>query len=146
MLFLLILFLDFLYFFNSLNLHQLIFPNSKLIIILQTWPNYLQPWKELCTLRRKGGLGFKTTKSTNKALLAKLAPMIASKRDSLCMKILRLKYKDRHDPAEDQWLIPLNMAFIIDEIWYQRNLLLNHCAKINIEESFKRVRHKLMNI
>ena len=46
-------------------------------------------------------------------------------------------------PAEDQWLIPLNMAFIIDEIWYLRNQVLNHCAEINIEESFKRVKHKL---
>lgn len=49
-------------------------------------------------------------------------------------------------PAEDQWLMPLNMAFVIDEIWYQKNQVLNHCAKINIEESFMRVRHKLMNI
>lgn len=60
-------------------MHQLIFPSSVLIIILQTWPNHLQAWKELCTPRRKGGLGFKTTKSTNKAPLAKLAWMIASK-------------------------------------------------------------------
>ena len=33
----------------------------------------------------------------NQALLAKLAWMIASKRDSLCMRILRAKYKVRND-------------------------------------------------
>ena len=33
----------------------------------------------------------------NKALLAKLAWMIALKRDSLCMRILRAKYKVRND-------------------------------------------------
>ena len=35
----------------------------------------------------------------NNALLAKLAWMIASKRDSLCMSILRAKYK-----VKDDWL------------------------------------------
>ena len=54
-------------------------------------------WEDLCILKGKGGLGFKTTKSTNKALLAKLACMIANKCDSLCMEILRTKYKVRHD-------------------------------------------------
>ena len=44
-------------------------------------------------------------------------------------------------PAEDQWLIPLNMAIVIDEIWYLKNQVQNQCAEINIEESFKRVRH-----
>lgn len=33
----------------------------------------------------------------NNALLAKLAWMVASKRDSLCMSILRAKYKVRND-------------------------------------------------
>ena len=46
-------------------------------------------------------------------------------------------------PVEDQWLIPLNMAFVIDEIWYLWDQVLNHCAEINIEESFKRIKHKL---
>ena len=54
-------------------------------------------WEDLCIPKGKGGLGFKTTKSTNKAFLAKLTWMIASKRDSLCMEILRTKYKVRHD-------------------------------------------------
>lgn len=44
-----------------------------------------------------GGLGFKRAMDVNNALLAKLAWMIASKRDSLCMSILRAKYKVRHD-------------------------------------------------
>ena len=50
-------------------------------------------------------------------------------------------HKKAYCPAEDQWLIPLNMAIVIDEIWYLRNQVLNQCAEINIEESFKRVRH-----
>lgn len=54
-------------------------------------------WDDLCTPRSKGGLGFKKTKSTNKTLLAKLTWMIASKRDSLRMEILRTKYKVRQD-------------------------------------------------
>ena len=29
--------------------------------------------------------------------------------------------KKAYCPAEDQWLIPLNMAIVIDEIWYLKN-------------------------
>ena len=56
-------------------------------------------WDELCYPRNIGGLGFKKAKNTNFALLAKLAWMIASKRDSLCMRILKTKYK-----VKDDWL------------------------------------------
>lgn len=49
--------------------------------------------------KEKGGLGFKKAKDNNSALLAKLVWMITSKRDSLCMSILRGKYKVR-----DSWL------------------------------------------
>ena len=48
-------------------------------------------------LRSVGGLGFKKAKNFNSALLAKLAQMITSKRDSLCMRILRSKYKVKED-------------------------------------------------
>lgn len=47
-------------------------------------------WKE-------GGLSFKKAKNINNALLAKLAWMVATKRDSLCIKILRSKYKVKED-------------------------------------------------
>ena len=50
-------------------------------------------WDKLCFPKKQGGLGFKKAKEVNNALLAKLAWMIASKRDSLCMSILRAKYK-----------------------------------------------------
>ena len=40
-------------------------------------------------------LGFRKRKNFNNALLAKLAWMIASNRDSLCMNLLRSKYKVR---------------------------------------------------
>ena len=46
-----------------------------------------------------GGLGFKKHKDINFALLAKLAWMIVSNRDSLCMQVLRAKYK-----IKQEWL------------------------------------------
>ena len=54
-------------------------------------------WEKLCYPRSDGGLGFKKSKSINSALLAKLAWMVASKRDSLCLRILRAKYKVKED-------------------------------------------------
>lgn len=57
-------------------------------------------WKgrdHLCHPVKEGGLRFKKAKNINKALLAKLVWMVASNRDSLCMKILRLKYKVKKD-------------------------------------------------
>ncbi|XP_023926387.2 uncharacterized protein LOC112037802 [Quercus suber] len=57
----------------------------------------LKAWDKLCLPKGKSGLGFKKAKDANRALLAKLAWMVASKRDSLCMMILRAKYKVRHD-------------------------------------------------
>ena len=54
-------------------------------------------WDKLCQPKCQGGLGFKKAKDVNQALLAKLAWMIASKRDGLCMRILREKYKFRND-------------------------------------------------
>ena len=56
-------------------------------------------WDNLCCPRSEGGLGFKKSKTMNSALLAKLAWMIATKRDSLCMRILRAKYR-----VKDEWL------------------------------------------
>ena len=46
-------------------------------------------WGKLCQPKCKGGLGFRRAKDFNNALLAKLAWMIASNRDSLCMNLLR---------------------------------------------------------
>ena len=54
-------------------------------------------WDKLCYPRSAGGLGFKKSKSINSALLAKLAWLVASKRDSLCLRILRAKYKVKED-------------------------------------------------
>ena len=54
-------------------------------------------WDKLCYPRSHDGLRFKKAKEMNNALLAKLAWMIASKRDSTCMRILRLKYKVSED-------------------------------------------------
>ena len=42
-------------------------------------------------------MGFRKSKDFNKALLAKLAWMIASNRNSLCMNLLRSKYKVREN-------------------------------------------------
>ena len=51
----------------------------------------LTAWENLCRPKCMGGFGFKRAKDVNNALLAKFAWMIASKRDSLCMSILRAK-------------------------------------------------------
>ena len=51
----------------------------------------------LCKPKCKDGLGFEKSKDINNALLAKFAWMIAFKRDSLCMLILRAKYKVKQD-------------------------------------------------
>ncbi|KAL0001790.1 hypothetical protein SO802_015571 [Lithocarpus litseifolius] len=59
----------------------------------------LKSWDKLCTPKDKRGPGFKKVRDSNSALLAKLAWMIASKWDSLCMSILRAKYK-----AKEGWL------------------------------------------
>ena len=58
-----------------------------------TWKS----WDSLCCPSSDGGLSFKKSKSLNSALLEKLAWMMASKRDSLCMRILRAKYKVKED-------------------------------------------------
>ena len=54
-------------------------------------------WDKHCYPKSQGGLGFKKAKDFNNALFAKLAWMIASKRDNLCMNILRAKYKVSRD-------------------------------------------------
>ncbi|XP_030963845.1 uncharacterized protein LOC115985008 [Quercus lobata] len=54
-------------------------------------------WDKLCCPKYEGGLGFKKTKDVNNVLLAKLAWLVASSRESLCMDILRAKYKVKHD-------------------------------------------------
>ncbi len=47
--------------------------------------------------KENGGLGFRHTKDFNKALIGKLAWMVATKSDSLCMRMLRSKYKVREN-------------------------------------------------
>ena len=54
-------------------------------------------WDKLCQPKSLGGLGFKKAKDFNNAMLAKLAWMVASKRDSICVPVARAKYKVRHD-------------------------------------------------
>lgn len=49
-----------------------------------------------CHPKSQGGLGFKKAKDFNLALIAKLAWMVASKRESICVDILRAKYKVKH--------------------------------------------------
>nr|POE55509.1 putative ribonuclease h protein [Quercus suber] len=61
----------------------------------------LTAWDNLYKPTCKGGLGFRKAKDFNNALLAKLAWMIASKSDSLCMAILRAKYKVCHSWLRD---------------------------------------------
>ncbi len=60
--------------------------------------NYLA-WKlwDLPCQPKVGGLGFRQSKNLNCAMLVELTWMIASKRDSLCMRALHGKYKVRAD-------------------------------------------------
>jgi ribonuclease HI len=68
-------------------------------------------WDKLCQTKRDGGLGFRKTKEVNMALIAKLSWMVASKRNSICMELLRKKYKVRKD-----WLSKEPMK-IASPIW-----------------------------
>ena len=54
-------------------------------------------WDKLCQSKNEGRLGFRKSRNFNKALLAKFAWMVASNRDSLCMRLVRCKYKVRKD-------------------------------------------------
>ena len=56
----------------------------------------LKTWDKHCVPKAAGSLGFRKFKDINNALLAKLAWMVASKQDSLCMQILLAKYKVDH--------------------------------------------------
>lgn len=50
-------------------------------------------WDKLCFPKRQGGRGFKKAKDVNSAILAKLAWLMVSGKQSLCMEFLRTKYK-----------------------------------------------------
>lgn len=52
----------------------------------------LKSWKEVCKLKKAGGLGFKHFKDMNSALLAKLGWKIAMGENMLWTKLLRSKY------------------------------------------------------
>ena len=54
-------------------------------------------WDNLCLPRKERGLGFKKSKEFNRILITKLSWMVASKRESVCMRLLRCKYKVRGD-------------------------------------------------
>lgn len=54
-------------------------------------------WDKLCRPKCAGGLGFKKTREVNAAFLAKLAWMVSSGNRSICMEVLRAKYKVRED-------------------------------------------------
>ena len=51
----------------------------------------------MCIPKKSSGLGFRKNKLINMTLLAKLAWMVASNRDNMCMNLLRSKYKVRKD-------------------------------------------------
>ena len=57
--------------------------------------SFLTPiaWSSLCWSQKEGGLGFRKFWDFNQALLSKLAWWILSRKDCLCVKVLRAKYK-----------------------------------------------------
>jgi hypothetical protein len=56
-------------------------------------------WDYLCNPKAHGGLWFQKAKKFNEAFIAKLTWLIASKKDSPCLRALRSKYK-----VTDSWL------------------------------------------
>ena len=46
-------------------------------------------------------------------------------------------------PKEDQWMIILNMAIILDEIWYLKKQVLFQNISLDIVTSIRRVQYKL---
>ena len=74
------------------------------VVVRRFWWNpksnsglFLTPiaWSALCWPLKEGGLGFRKFWDFYQALLSKLAWWILSEKDSLCVKVLRAKYKVR---------------------------------------------------
>uniref|UniRef100_A0A2N9FR65 Reverse transcriptase domain-containing protein n=1 Tax=Fagus sylvatica TaxID=28930 RepID=A0A2N9FR65_FAGSY len=57
------------------------------------WKN----WESLCQPRHCGGMGFRKFKEMNVALLAKMAWLVASNNEKLCVKVLKAKYARNND-------------------------------------------------
>ena len=85
-------------------------------------------WDKPCQPKARGGLGYRKAKNFNNALLVKLAWMVASKRDYLCMQILRAKYKVRPN-----WLHKVSKVFLTNlesyrkhQVDYFKGCMLSH--------------------
>lgn len=65
---------------------------------------HLVAWESVCKPKREGGLGVRSAKEMNLALLAKLGWRLLNSQDGLWVKILRNKFRvgDLYDPS---WLI-----------------------------------------
>jgi len=50
-------------------------------------------WERLCKPKREGGLGIRSAKEMNNALLAKLGWRLLNTRDGLWVQILRKKFR-----------------------------------------------------
>ncbi|KAG7579838.1 Ribonuclease H domain [Arabidopsis thaliana x Arabidopsis arenosa] len=65
---------------------------------------HLLAWKKVCRPKREGGLGIRSAKNMNKALLAKIGWRLLHETGSLWAKILRAKYKVG-DPHDKTWAV-----------------------------------------
>ena len=65
---------------------------------------------------------------------------------SACMDIIKLILDPSQAlcPSEDQWLIPLNMALVLDEIWHLRNQVSFQEGQVDIPNSIKRINFKFL--
>ena len=65
---------------------------------------HLLAWKRVCRPKMEGGLGIRSEKSMNKALLSKVGWRLLQDKDSLWAKVLRSKYKVG-DPHDKSWTV-----------------------------------------
>ncbi|KAG7577326.1 Ribonuclease H-like superfamily [Arabidopsis thaliana x Arabidopsis arenosa] len=65
---------------------------------------HLLAWKRVCRPRLEGGLGIRSAKAMNKALLSKVGWRLLRDKDSLWAKVLRSKYKVG-EPHDKSWTV-----------------------------------------
>ncbi|CAA7012924.1 unnamed protein product [Microthlaspi erraticum] len=71
----------------------------------ETRKQHLVAWSRVCQLKNDGGLGIRSAKEMNLAMIAKMGWRLLQDKESLWASVLRRKYKIG-DISERQWSIP----------------------------------------